>query len=102
MIMEIWKKIKGTPSYEVSNIGRVRRKDGMILLRYGGKRFWKGRILKQPLCAGYPRICLGNHRKGQFVHRLVAMAFIVNPKNRPCVNHIDGNKVNNRLENLAW
>lgn len=53
---------------------------------------------------GYWRVALWKHGKGKhfFVHRLVAMAFIPNPNNYELVNHIDGNKLNNNVENLEW
>ena len=53
---------------------------------------------------GYLKVslrCNGN-RHTRNIHRLLAQTFIDNPKNLPCVNHIDGNKLNNSLSNLEW
>jgi hypothetical protein len=63
-----------------------------------------GKFLKQENSKGYKRITLsikGKIERFQ-VHRLVAMYFIENPLNKPCVNHIDGDKENNELRNLEW
>jgi hypothetical protein len=53
---------------------------------------------------GYPSVCLYNDNGGKFflVHRLMALTFFKEDKNRPFVNHIDGNKTNNLLCNLEW
>lgn len=53
---------------------------------------------------GYLRVCLSRQgeRHCYFVHRLVASAYISNPENKPTVNHIDGNKLNNNYTNLEW
>lgn len=89
---EIWKSIPTKNSryqYEISNTGKVRsiRKNGIV-------------ILKPWLCDGYYYVHLG--RENKRVHRLVAEAFIPNPKNYPCVNHKDYIRTNNNIENLEW
>ena len=94
-MQEEWRDIKGYEGlYQVSNLGQVRNKEG--------------KILKQQVNEGHGhksyRVQLGpsGKRKNFFVHRLVAQAFLPNPNNRPCVDHIDHNPFNNCLLNLRW
>lgn len=106
---EVWKDIEGFEGYyQVSNCGGVRSLDREIhYLNHGTmcSRHIEGKILRQQIdCDGYYRINLirDNHGKGFGVHRLVAQAFIPNTENKPTVNHIDGNKQNNCVDNLEW
>ncbi len=99
---EIWKDIEGYEGkYQVSNLGGVRSLDRKI-----GNYFRKGKVLKPRACRnGYLLVNLYNKysiREAKLVHRLVANAFILNQKNKLEVNHIDGNKHNNTIENLEW
>lgn len=97
---EEWKDIKGFVGYQISNLGRIRN----LYLRYGqGYKYisYKPKILKGSIFNnGYLMVSL--KRKKCLVHRLVAETFIPNPKNKPFVNHIDGNKLNNNVDNLEW
>lgn len=105
--MEVWKQIPNYEVlYEVSNKGRVRSKKGKVTYtEMHGKRLWKSRVLKEKNPNGRDvRVSLwkdGNERSF-LVHRLVAKAFIPNPENKPCINHIDGNPRNNHVKNLEW
>lgn len=97
MIHEAWRDIEGYEGlYKVSNIGRVRSTP---------RTFTKGGILRiYKAGAGYLKLTLTkNGRQQQFyVHRLVARAFAPNPDNLPQINHIDGDKENNHINNLEW
>ena len=93
--MEQWKPIEGTDGkYEVSNLGRVRT---------NGKRPGMLKLTKQKSGYRYAMIQLSNGKqKNCRVHRLVAEHFLPNPDNMKEVNHKDGNKDNNRADNLEW
>lgn len=100
-MIEEWRKvIDSSGFYEVSSTGRVRSLD-MPMCTLGGVKWIKsGRILSlSPNSDGYLAIKVPKTRR---VHRLVAIAFIPNPDNKPEVNHIDGNKQNNHVDNLEW
>lgn len=90
---EIWKDVKGYEGlYQVSNLGRV----------------WS--VRKQKYCKPYEGngyfkvdLCAKNgKRKKEYLHRIIAIAFIDNHNNYTVVNHIDGNRKNNSINNLEW
>ena len=91
----IWKEISGYEGlYEVSDTGLVRS------LKFGKKRILSaGKQRKGYLAV---QLCKDGICKNLLIHRLVAKAFIPNPKNLKTVNHIDENKMNNNVNNLEW
>lgn len=106
---EIWKVVEGYDGvYPVSNLGNVKTKTRTAVRRDGVVVTYVGKVLKQSDCPGrrfgYKMVHLyGSHGRDTWqVHRLVAIAFIQNPENKPCVNHVDGNKSNNCVSNLEW
>ena len=103
---EVWKDISGFEGYyQVSNKGRVRSLDRKVWSEKRGAFYsHKGKVLKLTESRGYLHITLRKNYKPitMQVHRLVAEAFIPNPKNLEYINHKDENKNNNRLENLEW
>ena len=97
-MQEIWKDISGYEGlYQVSNCGRVKSlnynhtKTGKVLCEKHHKSNYVTVVL-----------CKNGVNKNKSIHTLVATAFIENPNNYPCVNHIDGNKRNNNVSNLEW
>lgn len=107
MIEEIWKDIEDFSNYQISNLGRVKSKERTtnVGIRNVKKAKRKEKILKPlKLTKGYLGIRLYNgiNAKTFKIHRLVAKAFIPNPEKLPQVNHLDGNKENNSVDNLEW
>lgn len=102
---ETWRTIKGYEKYEVSNYGNVRSKD-RIIFRKDGKTMRLNSVHLKSIedRKGYLHVSLYNDKgiKTPPIHRLVAIAFIDNGNNLPQVNHIDGNKKNNCVDNLEW
>jgi len=113
---EVWKDIKGYEGlYQVSNFGRVKSVERIVT--YGDRHHTVKEKMKKPTLKkrrnkaggkyvddGYLVVALykNNKAKMEYVHRLVAEAFIPNPENKETVNHIDGNKQNNQVSNLEW
>jgi len=95
-----WRFIEGFPSYEVSNIGTIRAVFGRGIDQ-GDVRYIKGSIGSSGYRVVTLRHCLGDH-KTVFVHRLVARAFIGERPYGYYIDHKDGNKHNNRAENLRY
>lgn len=90
--------------YAISSYGRVRSLDRWVSPA-GHIELWKGRIMNQHIAsAGYLNVSMSYNGKSirEYVHRLVAMAFIPNPDNLPEVNHKDRNPLNNNVRNLEW
>ena len=108
MKTELWLPVVGYEGfYEVSNMGRVRSLSRMANHRRAGfKRVVYGKVLSLTVGKRGGYLCVKLKDVGKpmccKIHRLVALAWIKNPNNKPEVNHIDFDKTNNTVENLEW
>tara|TARA_R100001086_G_scaffold248358_1_gene185108 strand:- start:6449 stop:6946 length:498 start_codon:yes stop_codon:yes gene_type:complete len=101
---ETWKPIPGLDGYSASNLGRIRKASQRIII-HNADYVMPSIILKpKPNEKGYMRVTIKTPEKrtNYRVHRLIAKAWLPNPSKKPQINHINGIKSDNRVENLEW
>lgn len=95
MNKEVWGEIEGFPNHKISSLGRLKsfgvKKEGVIIKGFLDKDGYRRHFMRYK-----------NKSKNKQAHRLVAETFIPNPENKEQVNHKDGNKLNNKVDNLEW
>ena len=100
-----WSSIPGFENYVINEDGDVKAISRKYINSLGRTCFLKERPIKPSICWGqYWCVVLrnGQVRGSQYTHRLVGLAFIPNPLNKPIVNHKNGYKLDNQVENLEW
>ena len=105
IIIEEWKDVKGYEgAYVVSNLGNIFSVTRKINSRFCERRIPGAAKKKTVMRNGYEVVGLWKNNKSKltYVHRIVGEAFIPNPNNKKFINHIDGNKRNNTVNNLEW
>ena len=105
MAESTWVKISEFPFYEVSNDGRIRTIQHTIIRKNGASFTVRAKeLIGSNNGRGYIRVCLSSNgiKTREYVHRLVAIAFVENPHKAPFINHKDNNPTNNNAENLEW
>lgn len=105
MLGEVWKEVTDFSDYEVSSLGSIRSVDRWVNAKLGSMKFIKGRLMKPKVSKdGSLRVGIwGNGTQYYFfIHKIVAIAFIVNQENKDCVIHLDRNNKNNHVTNLSW
>lgn len=105
-MIEIWKDVVGYEGYYmISNIGRVKTVSRLKRSKRNGVSPVK-EYIRPPRVDKYGyhviTLCVDSKSKTFKIHRLVGIAFIPNPDNKPQINHKDGNKSNNHIDNLEW
>lgn len=104
-MIEEWKPISGYEGfYEVSNLGNVRSVDRYVRSGNGNMRKIPSRPVAQVVTHGYKVVCLSKENKQKCirVHKIVCTEFNGTGAPNEVVNHIDGNRMNNRSDNLEW